>query len=64
MFKLYYCEEGNNGLIFYNNELEPCLSYMKNKSLVACKCIIITPNKRCINFCDNNRMIFGPMIFN
>ena len=35
MFKLYYCEEGNNGLIFYNNELDEYTYWMHYYSFKA-----------------------------
>ena len=46
-------------MVFSNEELNPCLVYIRSRGLVPQRCIIVSPNNRRITFNNANEMVFG-----
>lgn len=60
MFTLYYfIDTTNSKAIFTNEDLGPCLAYIKANFLVPQRCLIISPNNRRITFNNQNDLVFG-----
>ncbi len=60
MFRLFYFfKQSTPSLVFTDNDLGPCLDFIKSKSLVARFCVIVAPNNRRITFDNNNQLVFS-----
>lgn len=60
MFRLFFLTSNSSTeLIFSNNELAPCIDYIKANRIYPQRCIIITPNNRRVTFNSKNEMVFG-----
>ena len=59
MFKLYYFFKSSTVLVYQNDDLAPCLQYIKSKNYTPRLCTIISPNNRRITFNEYNDMVFS-----
>lgn len=60
MFRLYYFFNLDSAsLIFENNDLGPCLAFIRHNHYVPTRCTIISPNNRRITFDVNNDLVFA-----
>ena len=63
MFKLYYFTYNMKPeFIYSNNDLLPCLDYIKVNNIQRQRCVIITPNNRRISFNEKDVMIVSDII--
>lgn len=60
MFTVYYfVSNSTSRVVFTNDELAPCLTYINMVGLTPQQCIIVSPNKRRITFDCNNNLVFS-----
>lgn len=49
-------------MVFTNDELAPCLTYIRANRLNPQSCMIITPNNRRVTFNQNNGIVFSEFV--
>ena len=63
MFKLfYYANIVNPDLLFTDDNLGPCVEFIKNNKLCPQQCVIVTPNNRRVTFNSDNEMVFSNFV--